>query len=44
MCEWLKQAVLKTAVRVLAIACNQLNSNRIGTAEEIQDRQAVVKL
>jgi len=30
MCEWLKQAVLKTYVPELATACNQLNSKRIG--------------
>jgi hypothetical protein len=44
MCEWLKQAVLKTYVLELATSCNQLNSKRIGRVNEIQNSRTVVKL
>jgi hypothetical protein len=44
MVEWLKRVVLKTTVWEMVIACNQLNSNRVGEVWEIRNRQTVVKL
>jgi hypothetical protein len=44
MCEWLKQAVLKTYVLSVVTVCNQLNSKGIGKAEQSPDGRTVVKL
>jgi hypothetical protein len=44
MREWLKRAVLKTYVRVLAIGCNQLIQNKIGLMEEAPRHGIVVEL